>query len=312
MFRRGVTAGVEVLSRGYCNKTSSAMRLLQFLRDGKSFVGVETAPGGDIVDLSQVKPALPSDMRSFIEGGQASIQAAQSAVDSGQYKVPRSEVKVTAPIFNPDKVLCIGMNYKDHCEEQGAPVPEVPVIFNKFPSCIIGPTDDLHFPEETQQLDWEVELTIVIGKEAKKVKESEGMDYIYGYTVAHDVSARDWQLGAGRNGGQWVIGKAMDDFCPLGPVIVTKEGIKDPHNLALRCLVNGVVKQDSNTNQLVHRSAAMVAFISRFMTLKPGDLILTGTPPGVGVFRKPPEFLKRGDVVECEIEGIGSVVNKVV
>ncbi|XP_033757150.1 LOW QUALITY PROTEIN: fumarylacetoacetate hydrolase domain-containing protein 2-like [Pecten maximus] len=312
MICRGVRAGVKVLNRCYCTKNTPAMRLLQFMRGDKSSVGVETAPGGDIVDLSQVKPPLPTDMRSFIEGGQASIQAAKSAVDSGQYKVPRSEVKVIAPIYNPDKVLCIGMNYKDHCEEQGAPVPEVPVIFNKFPSCIIGPTDDLHFPEETQKLDWEVELTIVIGKEAKRVPESEGMDYIYGYTVAHDVSARDWQLEAGCNGGQWVIGKAMDDFCPLGPVIVTKEAIKDPHNLALRCLVNGVVKQDSNTNQLVHRSAAMVSFISRFMTLKPGDLILTGTPPGVGVFRKPPEFLKRGDVVECEIEGIGSVINKVV
>lgn len=161
-------------------------------------------------------------------------------------------------------------------------------------------------------MDWEVELTIVIGKDAKRVQESDAMNYVFGYTVAHDVSARDWQLEPGKNGGQWLIGKAMDGFCPLGPAIVMKEDINDPHNLGLRCRVNGVTKQDSNTNQLVHKTAAMVSFISRFMTLRPGDVILTGTPPGVGVFRKPPEYLKRGDVVECEIDGIGKVVNKIV
>lgn len=238
--------------------------------------------------------------------------AAKSVIDRGGSVIPRDSVKIVAPIYNPDKVLCVGMNYKDHCGEQNAPVPIEPVIFNKFPSSIIGPTEDLQYPEETQKLDWEVELTIVIGKDAKRVQESDAMNYVFGYTVAHDVSARDWQLEPGKNGGQWLIGKAMDGFCPLGPAIVMKEDINDPHNLGLRCRVNGVTKQDSNTNQLVHKTAAMVSFISRFMTLRPGDVILTGTPPGVGVFRKPPEYLKRGDVVECEIDGIGKVVNKIV
>lgn len=275
-------------------------------------MGVEIRDGGDIVDLCAGDSSIPSDMRSFIEGGQKTLLAAKSVIDRGGSIIPRDSVKIVAPIYNPDKVLCVGMNYKDHCEEQNAPVPIEPVIFNKFPSSIIGPTEDLQYPEETQKLDWEVELTIVIGKDAKRVQESDAMNYVFGYTVAHDVSARDWQLEPGKNGGQWLIGKAMDGFCPLGPAIVMKEDINDPHNLGLRCRVNGVTKQDSNTNQLVHKTAAMVSFISRFMTLRPGDVILTGTPPGVGVFRKPPEYLKRGDVVECEIDGIGKVVNRIV
>lgn len=275
-------------------------------------MGVEIRDGGDIVDLCAGDSSIPSDMRTFIEGGQKTLLAAKSVIDRGGSIIPRDSVKIVAPIYNPDKVLCVGMNYKDHCEEQNAPVPIEPVIFNKFPSSIIGPTEDLQYPEETQKLDWEVELTIVIGKDAKRVQESDAMNYVFGYTVAHDVSARDWQLEPGKNGGQWLIGKAMDGFCPLGPAIVMKEDINDPHNLGLRCRVNGVTKQDSNTNQLVHKTAAMVSFISRFMTLRPGDVILTGTPPGVGVFRKPPEYLKRGDVVECEIDGIGKVVNKIV
>lgn len=275
-------------------------------------MGVEIRDGGDIVDLCAGDSSIPSDMRSFIEGGQKTLLAAKSVIDRGGSVIPRDSVKIVAPIYNPDKVLCVGMNYKDHCGEQNAPVPIEPVIFNKFPSSIIGPTEDLQYPEETQKLDWEVELTIVIGKDAKRVQESDAMNYVFGYTVAHDVSARDWQLEPGKNGGQWLIGKAMDGFCPLGPAIVMKEDINDPHNLGLRCRVNGVTKQDSNTNQLVHKTAVMVSFISRFMTLRPGDVILTGTPPGVGVFRKPPEYLKRGDVVECEIDGIGKVVNKIV
>lgn len=275
-------------------------------------MGVEIRDGGDIVDLCAGDSSIPSDMRSFIEGGQKTLLAAKSVIDRGGSVIPRDSVKIVAPIYNPDKVLCVGMNYKDHCGEQNAPVPTEPVIFNKFPSSIIGPTEDLQYPEETQKLDWEVELTIVIGKDAKRVQESDAMNYVFGYTVAHDVSARDWQLEPGKNGGQWLIGKAMDGFCPLGPAIVMKEDINDPHNLGLRCRVNGVTKQDSNTNQLVHKTAAMVSFISRFMTLRPGDVILTGTPPGVGVFRKPPEYLKKGDVVECEIDGIGKVVNKIV
>ncbi|KAK7473982.1 hypothetical protein BaRGS_00032320 [Batillaria attramentaria] len=285
------------------------MRFVQFDWNGRKAVGVEMKEGGDIVDVTEVDPTVPRNMRDFIQGGAPNLTAARNAVSSGHFILKRENVKVLAPITNPEKVLCVGMNYKDHCEEQGVPVPEEPVIFSKFNSSIIGPEDDLVYPEETKQLDWEVELVIVIGKTAKNVKEENAMDYVFGFTVAHDVSARDWQF---KNGGQFLLGKSMDGFCPLGPVIIMKEDIKDPHNLKLWTRVNGEIKQDSNTDQLVFKTSELVAFISRFMTLKPGDIILTGTPPGVGVFRKPPEFLKKGDVVEVGIEGIGTLRNKVV
>jgi len=166
------------------------------------------------------------------------------------------------------------------------------------------------YPEVTQELDWEVELAVVIGKKGKNIPASSAADYIFGYTVAHDVSARDWQLK--KNGGQWLLGKTGDGYCPLGPCVLTSDEVADPHNLKLSCTVNGQVKQNSNTNQLVHGVFDCVAWLSRFCTLLPGDVILTGTPPGVGVFAKPPQFLKRGDVVECQIENIGSITNQVV
>ncbi|KAL3864652.1 hypothetical protein ACJMK2_006316 [Sinanodonta woodiana] len=287
------------------------MRFVQFEQNGERFLGVELRYGGDIINLNQANPSIPRDMRSFIEGGHQMLLAAKSAVERGQHIVKNESIKLLAPIASCDKVLCIGMNYRDHCEEQGAPVPKEPLVFNKFPSCIIGPLDDVHYPKETEELDWEVELVIVVGREGKDVSVSEAMNYVFGYTVANDVSARDWQL-SGKNSGQWVLGKAMDDFCPLGPAIVTKEGLVDPHNLGIRTRVNGVTKQNSNTNQLVFQTQQLIAFITRFMTIKPGDLILTGTPPGVGVFRKPPEYLKRGDIVEVEIDDIGCLKNKIV
>ena len=182
------------------------------------------------------------------------------------------------------------MNYKDHCEEQGAPIPKEPVVFNKFPSTIVGPFDNLPYPEISKELDWEVELVIVIGKSGFNIPENKAADHIFGYTVAHDVSARDWQLR--RNGGQWLLGKSMNAFCPIGPCITTPDEIGDPHNLNLKCSVNGVTKQNSNTKQLVFNCYQIVAWCSQFCTLLPGDLILTGTPPGVGCFMKPPQFLK--------------------
>lgn len=287
------------------------MRFVQFLQNVRRCIGLELSEKGDIINLNDVDQTIPSDMRHFIEGDKAMLQAAQRALESKSCIVKRENVKLLAPVTSCDKVLCIGMNYKDHCEEQNAPVPVEPVIFNKFPSCIIGPNSELPYPKESKCLDWEVELVIVMGKEAKNVQESEAMDYVFGYTVANDLSARDWQLTPGKNGGQWLLGKAMDGFCPLGPAIVTPDELGDPHNLGLRCRVNDVIKQDSNTNQLVHKTQQIIAFITRFMTLKPGDLILTGTPPGVGCFRKPPEYLKVGDTVEVEVDKIGTVTTKI-
>ena len=212
---------------------------------------------------------------------------------------------------DPEKVLCVGMNYVDHCTEQNLPVPVEPVIFNKFPSSICASGDPLPHPAETAQLDYEVELAIVIGTQCRRLTRETAMAHVAGYTVAHDVSARDWQLK--KNGNQWLLGKALDNFAPIGPAIVTLDEIGDPHNLRLRCVVNGVALQDGNTKTLVHKTEDMLVWITKFVTLRPGDLILTGTPPGVGCFRKPsPIWLHPGDVVSCEIENIGTITNTVV
>ncbi|WAR21734.1 FAHD2-like protein [Mya arenaria] len=235
------------------------MRFVQFCIDGKQCIGLENGNGGGIVNLSAADASFPTDMRSFIEGGEAVWKKAENYKSATP--ICRDHVQLLAPITSCDKVLCVGMNYKDHCEEQNAPVPVQPC------------------------LDWE---------------EADAMSHVFGYTIANDLSARDWQLEPGRNGGQWLIGKAMHQFCPLGPAIVTPGELGDPHKLGLRCRVNGVVKQDSNTDQLVHKTEQILAFISRFMCLKPGDLILTGTPPGTG------------DVVEVEVDGIGTVTTTIV
>jgi 2-keto-4-pentenoate hydratase/2-oxohepta-3-ene-1,7-dioic acid hydratase in catechol pathway len=200
------------------------------------------------------------------------------------------------------------MNYRDHCHEQNVPVPKEPIVFCKFANAIAASGDAIRL-QETEELDFEVELAVVMGRAAHRVSAEEARRCIAGYTVAHDVSARDWQLK--RNGGQWFLGKSFDTFAPIGPAIVTSDELGDPHRLGIRCFLNDAPVQSSNTDQLIFRCEDLVAWVSRFMTLRPGDLIFTGTPPGVGVFRKPPLFLKHGDVVRCEIDGIGAITNRV-
>jgi len=286
------------------------MRLVQFIRKTSPQVclfGAELSDGGSVVDLTHIAP----NTLDFITAGDSALSVAKSYLDTSPPTINREDIELRAPVTKMDKVLCIGMNYKDHCEEQGMPIPKEPLVFNKFPSCVAGPTVDLPMPKVTEELDWEVELCVVMGKAAKDVSVEEALDYVYGYTAAHDVSARDWQLR--RNGGQWLLGKAMESFAPIGPAVVTKEEIADPHNLNLSCKVNNEVKQDSNTSQFVFGVPEVISWVTQFMTLLPGDIILTGTPPGVGAFIKPkPQFLKVGDVVECQVENIGTIVNKVV
>jgi len=289
------------------------MRFLQFqlLSDVSKTtrVGIQRTKSGGIIDLSETLPRSTSLVQAISNFGTESlIEKAQSMV--GRQSVDYTLCKILAPITSPDKVVCAGMNYRDHCIEQGVPVPEEPIFFSKFPSSIIGPFDDIPYPDVSQELDWEVELAVVIGKRGKNIDVEKAKDHIFGYTVAHDVSARDWQFG--KNGGQWLLGKTMDGFCPLGPCVVTPDEIQDPHHLSITCSVNREIKQNSNTSQIVHNSYSCIAFLSKFCTLLPGDIILTGTPPGVGAFAKPPQFLKRGDVVECGIEDIGILRNAVV
>jgi 2-keto-4-pentenoate hydratase/2-oxohepta-3-ene-1,7-dioic acid hydratase in catechol pathway len=211
--------------------------------------------------------------------------------------------------LRPGKIVCIGLNYLDHIREQDAEVPEQPVVFAKFPTAVIGPGEPIPIDEElTKRVDWEVELAVVIGRTARRVDVAEALDYVFGYTVANDVSARDLQYGDG----QWVRGKSLDGFCPLGPEIVTADEIPDPQSLALRTTVNGEVMQDSSTSEMVFGVAELIAFCSRSFTLAPGDVLLTGTPWGCGEFMDPPRSLHPGDVVEVSIEGIGSLRNPVV
>ncbi|KAF7694926.1 fumarylacetoacetate hydrolase domain-containing protein 2A isoform X1 [Silurus meridionalis] len=291
--------------------TAASMRLVQFCprgSEGSMRVGVERENG--VVDLKAFDRSMPSTMREFLELGEKGMECAQRAISSAERVLPLSQIQLLSPVTGPDKVVCVGMNYRDHCLEQNAPIPTEPIIFSKFPSSITGPYDDIHLPDESQEVDWEVELAFVIGKKGKHIKEQDAFAHIAGFTVANDVSARDWQLK--KNGKQWLLGKTFDTFCPLGPALVTTDALKDVHNLGVRCLVNGDVVQDSNTNQLIFKTEKLVAWVSQFMTLYPGDVFLTGTPPGVGVFRKPPVYLKKGDVVECQIEEIGSIRNTVV
>jgi 2-keto-4-pentenoate hydratase/2-oxohepta-3-ene-1,7-dioic acid hydratase in catechol pathway len=212
-----------------------------------------------------------------------------------------------APVPRPGKIVCVGLNYRDHAEESGMALPKTPVIFSKFSSCVIAPGEPVVIPSTSERLDYEAELAIVIGRFAKNVSAEDAYDYVLGYTAFNDVTARDFQFADG----QWQRGKSCDTFAPMGQTIVTTDEIPDPHTLRITMKVNGNVMQDSNTNQLIFRVPEMIEFITKSITLEPGDVIATGTPAGVGFARKPPVFLKPGDQMEVEIERIGGLGNPV-
>lgn len=219
------------------------------------------------------------------------------------------------PLFDdrPDKIVAIGLNYRDHCEEQNIVVerlPKDPIIFNKFPSTIVTHKSEVIHPSITDSLDYEAELAIIIGESGSRIPESEALHHVFGYTVANDITARDWQKN--KNGKQWILGKSMNTFCPLGPGICKSDLITDPHNLEIKCEVNGQLRQKSNTSNLIHKIPTIIAYVSTFIRLQVGDVILTGTPGGVGMYMNPPGFLKPGDTVKCSIEGIGDLENTIV
>ncbi|RZC39109.1 fumarylacetoacetate hydrolase domain-containing protein 2A, partial [Asbolus verrucosus] len=223
-------------------------------------------------------------------------------VAHGESVIPLKDVDLLPPIIKPDKVACVGLNYSGHCDEQNIPHPKEPMFFSKFASCIVGPHDNIELPPISHSVDWEVELAVVIGRKAKAIRTDQAHDHIFGYTIAQDISARDWQKE--RNRGQFLLGKSMDTFCPLGPVVVTKNKV-DPNNLNIKSWVNGKPRQDGNTSEMIFKVDFLVSYLSQIVTLYPGDIILTGTPAGVGMHRSPPQFLQKGDVLESEIEGIG-------
>jgi 2-keto-4-pentenoate hydratase/2-oxohepta-3-ene-1,7-dioic acid hydratase in catechol pathway len=230
------------------------------------------------------------------------------ALTPGEEAGPIEELSLRAPVPATSKVVCVGLNYVDHAEESGQPIPKEPILFAKFPSSLTGHGSPIVIPPEVEQADYEAELAVVIGRRAKRVGESRALDHVLGYACLNDVSARDFQFADG----QWVRGKSLDTFCPVGPWIVTTDELPDPQSLPLRCRVNGEVVQDSSTKQMVFSVAELVSFISAWITLEAGDVIATGTPSGVGFGRKPPRFLADGDEVVVEIEGIGALSNPVV
>lgn len=236
--------------------------------------------------------------------------AALAALDPTRLPRVEGRPRLGVPWNGTPKYVAIGLNYHDHAVESNMPVPTEPVIFPKWTSCLCGPDDDILHPPESTQMDWEVELGIVIGSRARHVAEADALDHVAGYVLANDVSARDWQLQ--RSGGQWGKGKGFDTFGPVGPWLVTKDEIPDPQQLDLWLDVNGERKQTGTTRLMIFSCAQVVAYLSRIMTLEPGDLVITGTPPGVGMGMKPPQFLQVGDLVELGISGLGSQRQRIV
>jgi 2-keto-4-pentenoate hydratase/2-oxohepta-3-ene-1,7-dioic acid hydratase in catechol pathway len=261
-----------------------------------------------IVNLNQLSTGkLPDSMLEFLQSGEAGIQTAKQVLGKAQGDIALDSVKLLSPIPNPSKVVAIGLNYRDHIREANLGVPELATMFCKYPSSIIGNAAEIRWSDKlTQQVDYEAELAVVIGKTARNVSEADAYDYIAGYMNCNDVSARDLQF---RSGDQWLRGKCLDSFCPLGPYLVTRDEISDPHDLSIKCELNGQLMQNSNTNEMIYRIPYLIEYLSQAFTLLPGDVIATGTPHGVGAFRQPPIWLKQGDVVAVEIEGLGVLIN---
>lgn len=273
---------------------------------GPRVVGV--ALDGRYVDLREVYPKLPATLKEILATDQG-LMAAANALASGMNKGPFVTGQLLAPISDPGKVICIGLNYRDHALETNSPIPSEPVVFNKFPQCVVGPDDAVILPAVAHEVDYEAELVVVIGKAGKRISKANAMQHVAGYTVGNDISARDWQKG--RPGGQWLMGKAPDTFAPTGPHLVTADEV-DPSELRIGLRLNGQTMQDSSTRELIFGVDELIAHVSQLVTLQPGDLIFTGTPPGVGAARKPPVFIRPGDVMEVEIEGVGILRNPVV
>jgi 2,4-didehydro-3-deoxy-L-rhamnonate hydrolase len=286
------------------------MRLVSFGPYGQERLGALLG-GGRLVDLNLADGGLPASMLAFLTGDfweRARRVLADTSSIPGQALVQADRVRLGAPVPRPGQIICVGLNYKDHADEQGHAYPTAPLLFAKSPLAAAGPCDDVVYPQGVEQLDYEVELAVVIGRKAKGISPAEARGCIAGYCVFNDVSARCCQFGDK----QWFRGKSFDTFAPCGPALVTPDEVPDPRNLSLTCKVNGELRQQSNTARMIHSVDQIIAHITRGITLLPGDVVATGTPAGVGVFFKPPKLLKRGDVMELEVQGLGKLINKIV
>ncbi|MGM8364508.1 fumarylacetoacetate hydrolase family protein [Virgibacillus sp. W0181] len=293
------------------------MKLVTFLRKGKQTLGVKVEEG--IIDLEAAllnkttQENIPTDIMQFIESSAQSLPALEQFISelgvNERENVTLSEQAIDWEpcVTQPSKIICVGLNYKKHADEVNTPYPEVPVLFNKFPNALTGHRHEVMIPPVTKRVDYEVELGIVIGKTAKNVSEDEALDYVFGYCSSNDVSARDLQ----KKTPQWMLGKTSDGFAPVGPYLVTKDEVGDPNKLTLKSTVNGEVRQHSNTSDMVFSCEEIISYISKHMTLVPGDLILTGTPEGViiGLPKEKRVYLRDGDEVTVEVENLGALTN---
>jgi 2-keto-4-pentenoate hydratase/2-oxohepta-3-ene-1,7-dioic acid hydratase in catechol pathway len=276
------------------------MKLVRFGQKGNEKPGLWR--DGKIVDLRKIFPQIPDISEAFFRDGW--LEKVAGVKDPGR----KVEERIASPIHRPSKIICLGKNYAEHAKEGGFENPEKPLIFCKTPNALNGPYDPIVLPRSSGQVDWEVELAVIIAKEGKRISKKDAFNYIAGFTVMNDVSGREAQF----SDSQWFRGKSFDSFAPTGPFIVTPDEIDDVNNLRLTAIVDGETMQDGNTRDMIFDIPAIIENISEDITLIPGDIISTGTPAGVGIFRDPPVILKPGNVVECRIEKIGSIINKVV
>ncbi|MBI3076400.1 MAG: fumarylacetoacetate hydrolase family protein [Deltaproteobacteria bacterium] len=314
------------------------MRLVTFTQLGETRLGallgehvvdLNRAYGALLRDRSAVRPealaeaVLPADMRGLLDGEEKGMSAAHAALEfvtqrltaQGSARELRrtgiirdlKDVALRAPILNPRKLILLGLNYRDHAEEAKMKLPEVPILFNKYNNAIIGPGEPIVIPRATSRVDYEAELAFVIGRRGKEVPREQAYEYVAGYMCLNDVSGRDYQMATT----QWMVGKTFDTFCPMGPHLVTRDEVPDPHVLDIKCVVNGEVMQHSNTKYLIFGVPEIIEYISTVFTIEPGDVVATGTPGGVGFVRKPPRWLKPGEQVRVEVEGVGILENPV-
>ena len=275
------------------------MKLLRFGSVGDEKPGLQLEDGTRIdasgfgMDWNEAFFADPANLEKLTAWLEANVDSAPTVGE---------DVRLGSAVARPGKLICIGLNFSDHAEEAGMDIPEEPIVFFKATSAMCGPNDNVVIPRNSEKTDWEVELAFVIGKKASYVDESEALDHVAGYVLHNDYSEREFQI---ERGGQWVKGKSCDTFAPLGPFLATSDEIADPENLGMWLKVNGENVQSGNSNKLIFGIAHLISYLSQFMTLEPGDLVSTGTPPGVGLGFDPPRYLKAGDVVELGIDGLG-------
>jgi 2-keto-4-pentenoate hydratase/2-oxohepta-3-ene-1,7-dioic acid hydratase in catechol pathway len=265
--------------------------------------------GDYYLDLPTTDSRFPTSMRKLLGTPDLVAGARELAARPGGVRVPAANARLHAPVHDPQKIVCVGLNYRDHAAESKMPLPREPVLFSKFPSALVGDGEPIVVPAVSTKVDYEAELVIVVGKRGRRIGEGAAMSHVAGYSIGHDVSARDWQLE--KDGKQWMVGKTFDTFAPVGPTLVTADEVPNPHALGIRLRLNGKTMQNSSTAQMIFTVAQLIAYVSVIVTLEPGDLIFTGTPPGIGHAMNPPVYLKAGDVAEVEIDGLGVLRNVV-